>query len=174
MQVTAILRSVRRFILTPPSTNYLFRKIDPAPYDSLPPQPLILDIGSKDARGRYAFGDPPQGSRVLCVDIEDAPGVDVVADAQNLHMFPNDSVDCVVSVSTLEHVRDPFAVVAEIHRILKPGGIIYLSIPFIFAFHGDPDDITDFPAMASRFCAKNSKLSTAVSTAALLPLCVIF
>ena len=87
----AFWRSVIRYILTPPSTNYLYRKIDPAPYDFLPPYPLILDIGSREARGRYAFGDPPEGSRSLCVDIEDGPGVDVVADAHDLHMFSNDA-----------------------------------------------------------------------------------
>ena len=144
MRAFSIWRSVIRYILTPPSTNYLYRKIDPAPYDFLPPYPLILDIGSREARGRYGFGDPPEGSRLLCVDIEDGPGVDVVADAHDLHMFSNDSVDCVLCVSTLEHVRDPFAVVSEIFRILKPGGIIYLSIPFIFAYHGDPDDYYRF------------------------------
>ena len=45
-----------RRLLTPPSTNYLFRKIDPAPYDLLPAKPLIYDIGSKGAGGRYASG----------------------------------------------------------------------------------------------------------------------
>jgi SAM-dependent methyltransferase len=44
----------------------------------------------------------------------------------------------------LEHVRYPQKVVAEIFRILKPGGIVYLNIPFVFAFHGDPDDFYRF------------------------------
>jgi len=81
---------------------------------------------------------------VVCVDIEPGPHVDLVADAHDLNMVPDGSVDCVVSVSVLEHVRYPHKVVAEIHRILKPGGIVYLNIPFVYAFHGDPDDFYRF------------------------------
>lgn len=131
-------------MLTPPSTNYLFREIRPAPYQLLPPAALIYDIGSKGAGGCYAFGDPPPDARVVCVDAEAGPGVDLVADAHDLYMVPSDSVDCVVSISVLEHVRSPQRVVAEMFRILKPGGVIYLNVPFVFAFHADPDDYYRF------------------------------
>lgn len=125
---------------TPPSTNYLYRPFNTNPYDLLPANPIIFDIGSKEARGSYAFGNPPPGAKIVCVDIELGPGVDLVADAHDLHMVETNSIDCVVSISTLEHVRNPAKVVKEIFRILKPGGIVYLSIPFIFPYHADPDD----------------------------------
>lgn len=32
----------------------------------------------------------------------------------------------------------------EIYRILKPGGIVYINVPFIFPFHADPDDFYRF------------------------------
>ena len=70
--------------------------------------------------------------------------MDLVADAHDLHMVESGSVDLVVSVSVLEHVRDPRKVVAEIFRILKPGGIIYVNVPFVFPFHADPDDFWRF------------------------------
>ena len=137
-------KQLLRRIATPPTTNYLYRPIDPSPYSLLPPDALIFDIGSKGEGGHYAFGSPPSGARVVCVDIAPGPNVDLVADAHDLHMVPDNSVDCVVSVSVLEHVRYPHKVVAEIHRILKPGGVVYLNIPFVFAFHGDPDDFYRF------------------------------
>src|SRR5207244_7617030 len=37
------------------------------------------------------------------------------------------SVDFVLSVSTLEHVPHPEYALAEIHRILKPGGVVFLA-----------------------------------------------
>ena len=123
----------------PPSTNYMFR-IPPNPYTLLEPGAVIIDIGSKDARGAYAFGTPPQNSKIVCVDLEAGPGVDLVADAHDMHMVQNDSIDCVITVSTLEHVRYPQKVVKEILRILKPGGVLYVSVPFIFPFHSDPHD----------------------------------
>jgi SAM-dependent methyltransferase len=152
------MKDFLRRILQPPSTNYLFRKIEPNPYDLLPPNPLIFDIGSKEARGRYAFGTPPPGSKVVCVDILDVPGVDLVADAQDLHMVDNDSVDFVATVSTLEHVRHPDKAVAEIYRILKPGGLMYVSIPFVFAFHGDPDDFYRFSHHGIRILCENFEI----------------
>lgn len=144
MSVIQFLKDVYRKLPNPPSTNYIYRKIEPSPYDFLPENPIIYDIGSKGARGGYAFGKPPQNATIVCVDIEDADGVDLVADAHNLYMVEDNSVDFVTSVSVLEHVRYPQKVVKEMHRILKPGGIIYINVPFLFPFHADPNDFYRF------------------------------
>jgi SAM-dependent methyltransferase len=141
---TARLKSLYRRLPTPPTSFYSCRKFSVNPYTRLPPNATIFDIGSKEARGTYGFGSPPAGARVVCVDIAEGAGVDLVADAHDMHMVASDSVDCVVTVSTLEHVRYPQKVVAEIHRILKPGGYVYVNVPFVFPFHGDPDDFYRF------------------------------
>lgn len=138
------LKSFYHRLPEPPSANYLYREISPSPYDLLPPDPLIFDIGSKGARGSYAFGKPPAGAKIVCVDIMEGPGVDLVADAHDLHMVADNSVDFVCSISVLEHVRYPQRVVKEIHRILKPGGVVYINVPFVFPFHADPDDFYRF------------------------------
>ena len=52
----------------------------------------------------------------------------VLADAACLP-FGSDSMDVVVSFETIEHVRDAAALVAEIRRVLKPGGRLVLSTP---------------------------------------------
>jgi SAM-dependent methyltransferase len=139
-----MLRKIYHAIGEPPTTNYLFRRISPSPYDLLPANPVIFDIGSKDARGSYAFGSPPDGAKVVCVDIAPGPNVDLVADAHDMHMVADNSVDFVASVSVLEHVRYPQKVMKEIFRILKPGGIVYINVPFVFPFHADPDDFYRF------------------------------
>ena len=144
MSVIDYLKKVYHKLPEPPSTNYIFREIKPSPYDFLPPAPLIFDIGSKDARAGYAFGKPPEDAKIVCVDMEAGPGVDLVADAHDLHMVDDNSVDFVVSVSVLEHVKYPQKVVKEMYRILKPGGIIYINVPFVFPFHADPNDFYRF------------------------------
>jgi SAM-dependent methyltransferase len=105
---------------------------------------VVFDIGSKDAGGAYAFGRPPAGSKLVCVDIAPGPGVDLVADIHNMHMVQSDSVDFVSCVSVLEHVRNPQKAMAEIRRILRPGGVVYINVPFLFPFHADPDDFYRF------------------------------
>ncbi|MDP5277499.1 class I SAM-dependent methyltransferase [Sphingomonas sp. DG1-23] len=43
--------------------------------------------------------------------------------------YPDDSFDIVVSHDVIEHVDDPASALAEIHRVLRPGGIAYLAFP---------------------------------------------
>ena len=139
------LRQLYHKLPTPPSTNYMFKKFEHSPYEYLQDNALIYDIGSKDiVGGEYAFGKPPDNARVICVDIEDGPGVDIVADAHNLSMIKDNSADCVVCVSVLIHLHYPHKVMKEIKRILRPGGILYVSVPFIFPLSSDPYDCYRF------------------------------
>ena len=65
---------------------------------------------------------------------------DYVADCNAELPFSDATFDSVVSMSTLEHIFDIRYAISEMIRILKPGGILCISVPFMFAFHGDPDD----------------------------------
>ena len=143
-KLVAAAKRLYRSLPAPPSTNYLYRRFDVDPYRLLPANPVIFDIGSKDAKAEYAWGAPPPGARVICVDIEHRPGVSLVADAHDLGAVRDETADCVVTVSTLEHVRHPDQVMREIGRILKPGGIVYVNVPFVFPYHSDPDDYYRF------------------------------
>jgi len=76
---------------------------------------------------------------IINVDCAKYPGVSVVADARNLP-FEDNSIDAVICESLLEHVKDPQVVINQIYRVLKPGGMIYISTPFIIPFHSSPYD----------------------------------
>jgi len=100
----------------------------------LPKSASICDVG---AGGRRILPD------VTTVDGFAAPGVDVVSDIHRLAL--SDRVfDCVFCTGTLEHVRDPRQAVAEIHRIVRPGGIVHIDVPFIQGYHADPTDYWRF------------------------------
>ena len=45
------------------------------------------------------------------------------------------SVDTVLCTEVLEHVPDPDAVVREIARVLKPGGVVLCTAPFVYPVH---------------------------------------
>jgi SAM-dependent methyltransferase len=65
--------------------------------------------------------------------------VDLVADAHRLP-FRDDSVPAAVCETVLEHVAEPDRIIGEAHRVLKPGGHFFFIVPFVFPFHGQPND----------------------------------
>jgi SAM-dependent methyltransferase len=128
---------------SPPSTNYNLRGFSQDPYRRVPRGALVLDVGSKSIKGQYEFATPPQGLRVLALDLISAPNVDVVADAHEIPLT-DESVDCVMCVGMLLHCKAPWRVIAEMHRVLKPGGLIYVNTPFVFRYTPDPTDYYRF------------------------------
>ena len=76
---------------------------------------------------------------IINVDIIDYKNVSVVSDIERLP-FRNNSIDILVNIAVLEHVKNPEGVVEEINRILKPGGMVYSYIPFLQPFHASPFD----------------------------------
>ena len=50
--------------------------------------------------------------------------------------------DCHVSIEVLEHISDPYKFFGEAARVLKSGGTIVLTAPFLYRIH--PDDSADF------------------------------
>ena len=59
-------------------------------------------------------------------------------------VIPPESFDYVISMSMLEHTQRPWCVMAEIGKVLKPGGYLYLSVPWIYPLHGEPHDYWRF------------------------------
>lgn len=64
---------------------------------------------------------------------------DVEGDATNLPFEPA-TFDAVLSTQVLEHVPDPHAAVAQIARVLKPGGRVVLTAPGCWPHHEQPYD----------------------------------
>jgi SAM-dependent methyltransferase len=83
------------------------------------------------------FRASPPGFRTI--DREGFPGIDVVADIVALPLRDG-SVDGLLCEVVLEHVPDSAAAIQELHRVLKPGGRIYLTLPFLWPYHASPHD----------------------------------
>jgi SAM-dependent methyltransferase len=104
---------------------------------------LILDIAPQDYTGaREHF---PR-SVVKTLDINPSSGADYIADLceNNATLIPDQSFDLVVCTEVLEHTLQPFRAVAEIQRMLRPGGLLLLSAPFNFRIHGPLPDCWRF------------------------------
>jgi hypothetical protein len=57
-------------------------------------------------------------------------------DIQHLDRVPSDEFDLAVLDQTLEHVPDPERALAEVRRVLKPGGVAIVTTPFLVPLHG--------------------------------------
>jgi SAM-dependent methyltransferase len=67
-------------------------------------------------------------------------GISFVADICDMSMVPSGVYDSAICVEVLEHVPNPCAAVREIRRILKPGGMLVLSVPHLSRLHNEPHD----------------------------------
>lgn len=98
------------------------------------------------------FGDPQYRNMFSSVKIERydvldiAPGrnVTIVGDLQHCPQVPDDTYDVIVCTQVLEHVPNPFAAVAELHRMLRPGGRLLVTVPAAYPYHGVPHDYWRF------------------------------
>jgi len=54
--------------------------------------------------------------------------------------FPEESFDAIVCISVLEHVTHPQKAIEELSRVLKPGGRMFIQLPFHYHYHASPND----------------------------------
>ena len=134
-----LIARIKRKLRQNPFLSYLIGCPYPAPrwnrcikkqIQQLGPNAKILDLGA---------GNQRRAPNVINLEIETTPEVDVIADGHFLP-FKNEAFDAVISEAVLEHVRAPQDIVAEIHRVLKPGGYICIAVPFLQGYHASPND----------------------------------
>lgn len=93
-----------------------------------------LQIGVKENYGGK-FG--PNWVSVDLYDTRDF--IDFNYDIHDLK-FEDESFDAVTCISILEHIPYPRKAIAELGRVLKPGGRIWVQLPFAYPYHEGPYD----------------------------------
>jgi|SRR6267378_1219323 len=75
------------------------------------------------------------------LDVERRHGdVDRLGDIQDMASIGSETYDTVFCNQVLEHVPSPWKALREIHRILKPHGVLILSAPHLSRLHEEPSD----------------------------------
>ncbi|MCA1822692.1 MAG: methyltransferase domain-containing protein [Mycobacteriales bacterium] len=103
---------------------------------------VVLDVGCGKQPYRSLLLAPPScATAVFGVDIpsERYGKHDVAWDGLQLP-FGDSSVDYVLATEVLEHCAVPDVVVAEMFRVLRPGGGMFLTVPFLWPLHDTPYD----------------------------------
>lgn len=108
------------------------------------PEAKILVIGAGDAR--FSCG---ANESIVYTDVALAPDTHLIADAHDIP-FVDDTFDAVLAIAVLEHVMDPYRVVAEIQRVLNAGGFVFAATPFMQQVHMGPYDVTRFTHVGHR------------------------
>jgi SAM-dependent methyltransferase len=113
---------------------------------------LLVGSGSQrhDVERLFARATPGGAAiAVIACDVAADAEVDVLCDAHELP-FGDASFDAVVTTAVLEHVADPARAMAEIERVLAPGGYLYSEIPFMQQVHEGAYDFTRFTMSGHR------------------------
>lgn len=111
------------------------------------PRVLIVGGGTVGTGSEVVVGSADL--EVISTDIYISANVDVACDAHRLP-FVDRCFDGVVIQAVLEHVFEPWNVVSEIHRVLRPGGIVYAETPFMQQVHEGAYDFTRFTLIGHR------------------------
>ena len=86
---------------------------------------ILLDVGC--GGGEYQDLAEKKGYKYIGVDI-DPMSIGMRADICNLP-FDDDTMDVVLCVDVLEHIKNDHKAISELHRVLKNGGLLLLHVP---------------------------------------------
>jgi SAM-dependent methyltransferase len=123
------------FVFARPERETLFRRYVGGPGRR------VLDLGCRDGAltGAYLGGNDVVGVDADREALEAAAKLGIEtrwADLDQPLDFPEASFDVVVAGELLEHLRDPQRLVAEIRRVLRPGGTFVASVPNAYRLKG--------------------------------------
>ena len=99
---------------------------------------IVLDIGG---RNRGGFKKPKEKvEQWIFADIEESHNPDIVLDVSCMNMVETESIDIIAAMELFEHVEKIEKGLSECYRVLKKGGFMLISVPFLHPIHADPSD----------------------------------
>lgn len=110
----------------------------------LPDGAVALDLGS----GGRSHPD------IISMEYIQHPANSLRGDCLNLP-FKDQSVDLILSQAVIEHVTDPSRAFEEMHRVLRPGGLLYAEIAFMQPVHQNPHHYFNVTPNGLRWLLRN-------------------
>lgn len=128
--------------------------------EGLPSEALILDAGAGECAYKRYFPHCKYVSVDLAVgeDSWNYKNLDCVAALDNLP-FEEGSFDAILCTQVLEHLEWPRESVKEFHRILKPGGRLFLTVPMAHKEHQVPYDFFRYTSFGLKSICKHAEFN---------------
>jgi SAM-dependent methyltransferase len=118
----------------------------------------VLEVGSKNYGSvSYDYRSLFAGiGEYVGTDLAPGNGVEIVADlTSDFESLPErlrkTKFGTIICMSVMEHVRDVYRFAANLRRLLADDGIAFISVPWVWRFHGYPSDYWRFSPEALKF-----------------------
>jgi SAM-dependent methyltransferase len=106
------------------------------------PRGPVYEFGAYQVAGQEAINNLRElfpGTQYIGCDLRPGPGVDRIEDLARLSIA-DATAGTILCLDTLEHVFECRRAVSEMIRVLRPGGLLIVSVPLDFHIHDHPDD----------------------------------
>ena len=131
---------VRRFVAESPINRAHIAAFVAEAAGSIAAGARVLDAGAGAAPYRDLFAHTRYTTADWAQSMHpEALASDVVAPLDDLPL-DDGSFDAGLATEVLEHVPDPVTVLRELHRVLVPGGRLWLTTPLVWELHEEPHD----------------------------------
>ena len=97
-----------------------------------------MEVGDDDYSRRFG-ADKITDQDILHV-VPGYPGATIIADLSDAPHIPSNRFDCIILTQTMHYIFDLDAAVQTLHRILKPGGTLLVTLPGISSICRDQED----------------------------------
>jgi hypothetical protein len=110
----------------------------------------VLEVRDSGYTDRFGTGV----RRIEVLDIDPSnPQATIVADLSAADTIASEQFDCFICTQTLQFILEPRAALEHVHRILRPGGVLLLTVPAVSRLNPRYGSLTDYWRFTAAACA---------------------